>query len=192
MRFQWLTLSSPHKRSRWHTKAISKIVQHARTDLAGPSRCRCEWRRAMRRRPRARIRGDRPAFVYDGPDLYARVVLQADGWHAVLEATHTDLGTFPTRERAILFCNARKARAPAAPIAGERAADATHVKRIRIRQRQAREQRARRAGYAEISKLSPSPACRGRTRAANQPLSGDRRRASTPGVWSIQRPPRIK
>jgi hypothetical protein len=137
-------------------------------------------------------RHDRPAFVYDGPDLYARVVLQADGWHAVLEATHTDLGTFPTREGAILFCNARKARAPAAPIAGERTADATHVKRIRIRQRQAREQRARRAGYAEISKPSPSPACRGRTRAADQPLSGDRRRASTPGVWSTQRPPRIK
>jgi hypothetical protein len=100
----------------------------------------------MRRWPRVQIRGDRPAFIYDGRVLYARIVLHADGWHAVSEATHADLGTFRTRESAILYCNARKARAPAAPIAGERAGDAKHVKKIRTRQRQAREQRARRAG----------------------------------------------
>src|SRR5262245_48384445 len=100
----------------------------------------------LRRCPRARLRGDRQAFVYDGRDLYARIVLQADGWHAILEASRTVLGPFLTRERAILFCRACKARTPAAPIAGERAADANHVKKIRTRERQAREQRARRVG----------------------------------------------
>jgi hypothetical protein len=99
-----------------------------------------------RRRPRAQLRSDRPAFVYDGRDLYARIVLQADGWHAILEASRTVLGPFLTRERAILFCSVCKARTPAAPIPGERAADANRIKKIRTRQRQAREQRARRAG----------------------------------------------
>src|SRR5262245_57828637 len=99
-------------------------------------------RMPSRRRPRARLlRSDRPAFVYDGRDLYARIVLQADGWHAVLEASRAVLGPFPTRERAILFCNARKACTAAAPIPGERAADANHIKKIQTRQRQAREQR---------------------------------------------------
>ena len=102
--------------------------------------------RRIPRRPRARLRRDRPAFVYDGRDLYARIVLQADGWHAVLEASGAVLGPFPTCASAILFCNARKAHTPAAPIAGERAADANHVKKIQTRQRQAREQRARRVG----------------------------------------------
>ena len=104
-------------------------------------------RMPSRRRPRARLlRSDRPAFVYDGRDLYARIVLHAGGWHAVLEASGAVLGPFPTCGRAILFCNARKARTPAAPIPGERAADANHIKKIRTRQRQAREQRGRRAG----------------------------------------------
>ena len=104
-------------------------------------------RMPSRRRPRARLlRSDRPAFVYDGRDLYARIVLHAGGWHAVLEASSAVLGPFPTRASAILFCNARKAHTPAAPVAGERAADANHVKKIRTRQRQAREQRARRVG----------------------------------------------
>src|SRR5262249_23197009 len=41
-------------------------------------------RMPSRRRPRARLlRSDRPAFVYDGRDLYASIVLHADGWHAV-------------------------------------------------------------------------------------------------------------
>src|SRR5205823_1720347 len=59
-------------------------------------------RMPLRRRPRARLRGDRPAFVYDGRDLYARIVLQADGWHAILETSRAVLGPFRTRERAIL------------------------------------------------------------------------------------------
>ena len=100
----------------------------------------------MRRNSRAKIRGDRQAFVYDGRDLYARIVPHADGWRAVLEASGAVLKPFPTCASAILFCNARKAHTPAAPIAGERAADANHVKKIRTRQRQAREHRARRAG----------------------------------------------
>src|SRR5262249_2704672 len=104
-------------------------------------------RMPSRRRPRARLlRSDRPAFVYDGRDLYASIVLHAGGWHAVVEASGAVLGPFQTCGSAILFCNARKARTPAAPIAGERAADANHVKKIRAHQRQAREQRARRAG----------------------------------------------
>jgi hypothetical protein len=99
-----------------------------------------------RNRGCAKLRGDRPAFVYAGRDLYARIVLKDNGWHALLEGIQADLGTFRTRESAILFCNARKARAPAAPIPGERAGDEKRVKKIRVRQRQAREQRARRAG----------------------------------------------
>src|SRR5215510_9165431 len=103
----------------------------------------------MPSRRRARLlRSDRPVFVYDGRDLYARIVFQADGWHAVLEASGAVLGPFPTCASAILFCNARKAHTPAAPIAGERAADANHAKKIRTRQRQACEQRARRVGSA--------------------------------------------
>src|SRR5215831_12726634 len=56
-------------------------------------------RMPYRRRPRAQLRSDRPAFVYDGRDLNARIVLQADGWHAILEASRTVLGPFPTRTR---------------------------------------------------------------------------------------------
>ena len=97
-------------------------------------------------RGRAHVHADRQAFVYyfDGRDLYARIVLQADGWHAILECTRADLGTFRSREDAILFCNARLARIPAAPNARERGADATRVKNIRTRQNQARKQRLRR------------------------------------------------
>src|SRR5262249_46550213 len=94
-------------------------------------------RMPSRRRPRARLlRSDRPPFLHDGRDLYARIVLHASGWHAVLEASGAVLGPFPTRASAILFCNARKAHTPAAPVAGERAADSNHVKKIRTRQRQ--------------------------------------------------------
>src|SRR5262249_1499294 len=103
-------------------------------------------RTPLRGSPRARHRGDRPAFIYDGRDLYARIVPDADGWHAVLEASGAILGPFRTRESAILFCNARKAHTPAAPVAGERAADANRIKKIRTRQHEAREQRARRVG----------------------------------------------
>jgi hypothetical protein len=86
-----------------------------------------------------------PQYFYDGRDLAASLYGERDGWH-VKDAKGVDLGTFPTREYAIAFINAHIADPPAAPLAGERAADLNHVRAIRRHQRQAKAYRARRTG----------------------------------------------
>jgi len=85
-------------------------------------------------------------YVYDGRNLAAVIQRQADGWHLITHPTRELIGVYPTRRMAVEMANARIARAPGAPVAGERERDAEHVKRIRVHQRQARELRNRRAG----------------------------------------------
>jgi hypothetical protein len=60
-----------------------------------------------------------------------------------------DAGAFATREMAIALANARRADAPAAAIVGERLADAKRVNRIKMHQRAAEAQRARRTSHSQ-------------------------------------------
>jgi hypothetical protein len=74
------------------------------------------------------------SFFYNGRTLCAVIEHVSTGW-AVQDPKGSKLGTFPTREFAVSFINARIARPPAAPVAGERETDAKRVRSIRHRQR---------------------------------------------------------
>jgi hypothetical protein len=87
-------------------------------------------------------------YLYDGRDLLAVIELRTDGRCHVLMHGRDDVGTaFATREMAIAFVNARRARRDrmlaVAPLAAEHIADAKRVNRIRMHQSAAEVQRER-------------------------------------------------
>src|SRR5260370_11666843 len=85
-------------------------------------------------------------FYRTGGELFAVLERRSDSqWH-IVDPKSIELGVFPTREFAISFINAKIADPPAAPIAGERQADAERVNQIRHHQQQAKAYRARRSG----------------------------------------------
>jgi hypothetical protein len=81
-----------------------------------------------------RARNPHKSFFYNGRTLCAVIEPVSTGW-VVLDPKGSKLGIFPTREFALSFINARIARPPAAPVAGERETDAKRVRAIRNRQR---------------------------------------------------------
>src|SRR5262249_21281728 len=98
----------------------------------------------------------RAAALYDGRDLVALVQQHADGWHVLMRG-RDDIGVvLPTRAMAIAMANARKNEIAAAPIAGEREADAERINRIRSHQQHA-EARRERSGRTSRSVPSSTP-----------------------------------
>jgi Uncharacterized protein conserved in bacteria (DUF2188) len=118
----------------------SDALSHQRPSSQTPQRSRREAKALARRQWQ---------WIYDGRDLLAVVEERADGWHVLMHGRDDASATFPTREMAISFANARRANAPAAAIVGERLADAKRVNRIKMHQRAAEAQRARRTSHSQ-------------------------------------------
>jgi hypothetical protein len=91
--------------------------------------------RNLRRARNRRASTPRKLFIYDGRTLCAVIEYDVSTGWIVQDPKGSRLGTFPSREYALAFINARIARRPAAPVAGERETDAKRVRAIRHRQR---------------------------------------------------------
>jgi hypothetical protein len=77
-------------------------------------------------------RASKKSFLYDGRTFCGVIEHESDGW-TVKDPNGSNIGTFPTREFAFSFINARIANPPAAPVAGERETDARRARAIRQR-----------------------------------------------------------
>src|SRR5262245_63443456 len=71
------------------------------------------------------------SHIYKGRELAFVIERHADGWHLISHPQGELAGTYATFRLAVAMANARIARAPGAPIPGERDRDAKHVKQIR-------------------------------------------------------------
>src|SRR5262249_7557276 len=95
-------------------------------------------------RPYRNRKPGRWQFLYDGRTLHATIELRDDGlWHVLMHG-RDEVGAFATREMAIGFANGRQANIPAAPVVGERIADAKRVNQINRHRRVERHRQQKR------------------------------------------------